>query len=361
MKELSSDYFGVMNRKIHRYREKHGGNYRIAAFKLALLNLFYSIKPGLTGLGDKNYAIQRGNEILSIALMVGGSIDDYIVFANYLYCFSNKYSKESNPIAFDIYVMGDIDEIKHVLKKDGLYEFCKPVNTIDKLGIEYGMVIRFNKIPVVTVAEKKKLLRYNPELVEYVKRNREYINKYPEAHGGDDLEIIKACLAEGKEMFQKADLCGALGIDNQYSYTLPMMINEEGYLEDLGIDADQYIVIDTDKDKNNQTLDINDFRKIAEFIGKKYPTVAVIQMGYNGKPIFGGNTIFKDLVNQCDLEQTKVLIKNAKLYIGKEGTLLLLREALHGGSSIMVMEEGNSKSVEVITSQIEGILSDMGR
>lgn len=339
MRELSPDYFNVMNYKINRYREKHGDKYGLVSGKLFLLNLFYAIRPTIKGMGDETINIEKASDEISVAIVFDGDFSEQIIFANYLSSFSKNFSGHGRRLTIDIYTVNIEVNFSTILRKKELYRLLKPICEMDSLGIEYDTVVVYHGLPVVTVANKNRIKKNNPPLYEYICQNREYVNRHKEEFGDYKGKEYDLCVNESRNILNGPDFNGALNIGKSYTYKIDININEKSYLDDLGLESKGYIVVDTDQRNDDNPLNVEQYRELVDYISEEYSQLPIIQIGKSGRPILSMSHFFRDYVNQCNIEQLKVLVKNATLYIGESSELVDLRHALGGGKCICFHNE----------------------
>lgn len=342
---MKKDYFNEIDVRLEKYGKVHKDSYRVAAFKMIVWNLLFLIQPlskkKATISQELNSAVlERKENELSIAMVTSGGIGDHLLFANYLYCFLQKYGQKN--IFVDVFFKDKFGIASHIFKEGGICRKYYEYNGVNELKERYDLVMNLAGFPAVEHKNAKKIERLAPVLAEYLEKCEEYKRYCRNAFRGNAYGMSRLCELEGRRLIQRADVYGMLGMDQQYHYPLFIDEDEQAYLQTLGLESKKFITIQTGCDVIYDThvklWPIENYVALVKMIEKNYPDLKIVQIGNSGKRCKEEapecNVI--DMVNQTNLEQAKVLLKHSRLHIDIEGGMVHLRYALGGGKSIVL-------------------------
>ncbi len=354
---MDDKYLKILKMRLLWCEEHYEGKHRLAALKNVIWSLGYLIigkDPREKHRSDYNtnknirrtiYSDNLATKTSStssqckIAMISSGGFGDHLLFANYVYCFYQKYSDKCNfcidvvfkdkfGLANNIFVPGDF--VRQVID-------FKKYN--DELS-EYDLVLNLGGFPKIEKINRSNPVISNGAIAKYIEACEEYRNYCRSAFRGNAYGMSKLCEMEGRKLIQRGDIYSILGITEEYSYPLFIREDEEKYLSQLGLDKKAFITVQTGIDVIYQShvkqWPIAHYRKLVDMIFNNYPSIKIVQVGNSGEISSKERKNFINLVNKTDLEQAKVLMKNSLIHIDIEGGMVHLRHALRGGISIVL-------------------------
>ena len=280
--------------------------------------------------------------------MFYGGIGDFLIGKNWLVHLIEKYGLENEDI--DIYVkektlsngkcvFNDVSEIKKI------YGIESHTEKIDKIGV-YDLVFEFYIFPYVRSVFEEKIAAFNTGLLEYVlslKKFGLYNYGYGFCHSYYFYKNIRKLFQENKEKnyYSFCDVFDNLGITEQFKCEFPICLDEEACLEVFGLKSKQFITIDTGQSldyinkANTRSWPHHNWNFLAKQIKNRFPDICIVQMGVR---MTENDDIEADihLNGKTDLEQVKVLLKNALLHVDYEGGLVHIRHIVGGGTSVVL-------------------------
>ena len=289
----------------------------------------------------KNLQLPSG---LNIAIKIEGGVGDYVIAANYVYKFKQKYHIPAMNI--DLFYVRNFDAIKGIFGEN-LADRIFLINngpSEGELYRKYDLFIRLSRYPLFVNRNPQKIQMYQPELLTYLLALEKFKWKYTRFF--DDAPFYDGQTAmvsniHGVKRFQQGDIDGILGITEKYEHNIEVSENEEIYLHELGLSEDSYIIVVASADarcagnQNNKVWPDNYWNLLIEKIKVKYPKYKTVLIGSEAicdTPI----NVDLDLSGKTDMESVKILLKNALLLISSEGGMVHLRYALTLKKSIVL-------------------------
>jgi ADP-heptose:LPS heptosyltransferase len=149
-------------------------------------------------------------------------------------------------------------------------------------------------------------------------------------------------LLEKRRRVAQPDVYGLISIQDTSRYPLKIDINEAEYLELMGLRDIDYVILHRGTDVNEDTKRCNKlwpvqyYAILLRILKQHYPNYQYVQLGVSTDrcPAMEGAGI--NLVGKTNMEQIKVLLKNARLLIDGEGGMPHLRHCLGGGRSVVL-------------------------
>ncbi len=281
---------------------------------------------------------------LRIAFIVSGGFGDFLINANFIYCFKNFVMKNTNSNVFvDVYA-------RHHQKKS--FEAAFNENTfIDKMFIlednpipkdSYDLIITLHSHLNFNYYNLEKIQMYCSELHNFIKvcekfkENTDFFATYHANH-------YHIALANNQNRLQLADVDKTIGVKKEFEYPVPYPNNENAILEKFNLENKTFITFNRGIDKNSTNIEstkmwaFENYQELVSKIKSNYKDIVLVQIGASPErcKIIDGVDI--NLVGKTTLEDIKVLIKNSFLHIDCEGGLAHLRNALHAKHPAIVI------------------------
>lgn len=277
---------------------------------------------------------------LNIAIKLEGGLGDFIIAANFLYKFSEKFKNEN--VRIDIFVSSKIDASNALFFNRKFFSnlYCSP-NDIGLKDERYDLYILILRKTYILHAKRNKIYKYSPSLFDLVqsieKDNAIHKRLFDLRPFCDGQAIITACIKNHKR-YQEADIDEFLQLSSSFDF-IPELSNV--CFPNLNVNSEKFISIhrgvDVTKTSNSvKQWPVAYYNILISKIKTEYPNLKIIQLGASRErcPIF--NNIDVDLVGKTNLEEIKVILKNSLLHIDGEGGMVHLRHALRGGKSLVI-------------------------
>lgn len=281
---------------------------------------------------DRNY--------LNVAFKLTGGLGDLLISANYLEVLHGKLN--SNQVRFHIYAHRDIKIARAVFK--GL-AYVASLHTIDEIRDDckdFDLFAEIQRYPFIRFQDRRRIYRYAPFLIEMIflwerfrVENSRFWLRSPWFDGQNQIEVVN-----GRKRIQQPDVYGRLGIGEDYQANILIEQNEDVKLSQLNLEKEKYITVhrgvDAKIDKDSNKLwPLQYYNLLIEYIKKNFPEYKIVQLGVNEKrcPEFKNVDLY--LAGKTTLDDIKVILKHSKVHIDGEGGFVHLRNALHGGPSLV--------------------------
>lgn len=342
-------YFGYAVRRIDEYdRESFDDVVVTPSSAGAMIEQLMELgidKEHIISLGDM-LSDAYSNRKLKIAVIFYGGMGDFIIGKNWLYHLNSMFGIGRE----EIKVLCSESEISTLRNLFSDCEWISGIESIDYsdsnlVGDGFDLALRFCIFPYVQSMADEVVSYINPKLYEYADGVREFGLKnyvpgfFASPHFYKTVGKLFADYPE-KKYHSHFDVLGNLGIGDEYLCKIPIADGTD-YLKELGVSSGKFITLDTGLNReysrkpNTRAWKIADWNELALLLKKKYPNTKVIQIGLK---ISDEDDIEADLNlnGKTDLEQVKILMKNALLHVDYDGGLIHLRHVLKGGPSVVL-------------------------
>ncbi len=286
--------------------------------------------------------VSTDSKFLNIGIQVKGGIGDYVIAANYIHHFKEKYYIPCMKI--DIFYNRNKDAMTGIIDSglaDRLFFFN---GDLDKnIFRKYDLFINLVRYPEVVNRNPSKFSVLQPKLLEYCQaaehfkwRNSRLFNNV--CYDGQGAMLSKI---NGTTRIQQPDIYGILNITQHYDHKIKVRENSDLYLSSLGLAADAYIAVVNTADvrygsnNNNKLWPMTYWDVLIQMIKEKYPKLKIILLGDTFNFEYRLN-VDLDLSGKTSFEDAKVLLKYALLLISSEGGMVHLRHALTDKKSIVL-------------------------
>lgn len=276
---------------------------------------------------------------LRVAFELTGGMGDYIIAANYLAYFLHRYGIFLGRIT--LYFPNGFGLAQAVFSQNGRFLLCEKSQYVNP-GT-YDLYFTLSRFPRITYFKEYRIRRTAPQLLQYIGICKAFELQHPyffryipfcDGQAGAYCEVI------GQLRLQQPDFCGFLGIKKQYRYRIPVLENENAYLDNLQIKSGQFLTIhhgcDTQYASSTKLWPLDYYEKLVRLILRKYPQMVIVQIGVSAERFPEVAGVSRNLVGRTNMEQVKVLLKHSFLHIDNEGGMVHLRHALCGGKSIVL-------------------------
>ena len=280
---------------------------------------------------------------LNIGILLNGGIGDFIILANYIHKFRQKFSCPNMRIdtivsrnfsVAQVLIGNDISENLLLLDHDTIYK--------KNIYRKYDLFLDIDRYPMYSNKNLEKIQKYNPSLLDYcllIDKQRLVTPRFFSRPMYDGQNAIYAKI-NGKKRITQADIGGRLGMSEIYEYLLPLKLNSSETLEKFGLSNKKIIAVISGFDFlqgsfSNKVWPVFYYNKLLQKIKDSYPDYFIVQMG-TGENAVTFTGVDLNLQGKTTFEETEIILQNAALLIGNEGGMIHLRHALHGGTSIVL-------------------------
>lgn len=283
---------------------------------------------------------------LNIAVSFYGGMGDFLIGKNWLHYMAEKYDFRN--VIVDVYVETSSHSLgKEIFENDELVNDVKSIDFdyLTLMKLDYDVVFQFCIVPYVRSFYGEKLAALNKALLNYILRLQKFgFDHYRIAfcHNPRFYKSIREIMetTPGHKYHNYCDVFDDLGIGDRYLFQLPVNKDAGEVLKKAGLEGKQFITINTGQHSNfvgksnTRLWSYANWSKLARIIKSNYPHYVIVQIGENAD----APDTFADihLNGKTDLEDLKILLKEAALHFDYEGGLVHIRHILGGGSSVVL-------------------------
>ena len=347
-----------MMNKLSNYWQRWCLCYRENGLKYTIKKTIGRVKSRLTGkiIEQNDNAIRKENGYISdgkikvdparlnVGIKIEGGVGDYIIAANYIYKFKQKYYIPA--MVIDVFYVRNQEAAQSILGEgliDRQYLIVDGVAE-ESLYRKYDLFIRLSRYPVFQNRNPQKIQMYNPELLAYVQALEKFRWKnarfFDRGALFDGQSAMLSNIYDTKRI-QQGDIDGLLEISEEYEFSMKVRDNSEEYLRGIGLTADRYILIVASADArnggvvNNKLWPEEYWNLLIEQIKAAYPQYKIVLIGDSS---IHENTINVDLnlSGTTCFEDVKIIVRDAALLISSEGGMVHLRHALTDKKSLVL-------------------------
>ena len=340
---MIKDYFNDINNCIEIYQKRYRNTPKRGAFRVAVWSLQYLL-TGRKIIDEEDFhpcfkPDIRENE-LSVLFLLAGGYGDYLLFANYLSYFLERFVQKK----VKVYIGYHISSAKTIFNYNIENVTFVDVREVSINPENFDMAFHFCVVPKLLYADDKKIKEISVLLYQYLglcqkyyKENQLILEKHPALDGWGSCKSI----ALGIKRIQEPDIYSYLGISEKYKYRILIEEDERKYLESIGLVEQQYIAIhrgwDGTSPSNVKAWSEKSCGDLIPKLKEKYPEYKLVLFGSDrGQAPKNISGLDIDLIGKTSLEQVKVLLKNAVVLIDNEGGMVHLRHALGAKPSIVL-------------------------
>lgn len=346
-----NNYFVKLQSRVDKYNRKYHSRPRKAAFKLMVWNLKCLFKKNKIktqseisqSANSSNFSgeMKLRNSPLNIGFSMYGGLGDQLIAINFL-----KKFKDFNGLKnsfFTIYA-SNIELVKSLLPKELLGIHMIPSNGDDITAENYDLFIQLIRFPEVCFYCEERIKKY-PRLLNIIKkynifREHNYDIVSRNWRLGDSI-VNMFCLNKGKSRLQQPDIDEILGIQKNFSLTPNISLSEKKVLSKFNLEGKKFITFnrntDLSHDKHSTKLWPTEYyNELIRLIRNEYHDYTLVQLGVSEQRCETFLDIDVNLIGQTNLEELKVILKNADLHIDNEGGLVHLRRSLTSKKSLVL-------------------------
>lgn len=285
--------------------------------------------------------IELDKKKLNIAFLLCGGLGDFLIEINYIYKFSQKFS--DGWISIDIVPKRSINTARFLLEGhigstiNGIYT----EEAYTKVMKEYDLVFELCRYPRVIHRRGARIAEVMPELLDYVflcekfrVENDRFLSISPRMDGQSAMVSI----IQGKKRIQQIDIYNYFEIGRQFEF--PLYVSDTDILSRTGLESRPFITVHRGCDERStkdsvKLWPLEYYNVLLRRIKNKYPELVIVQLGISEDRCRKMRGVDIDLIGQTSLADIAVLLRSSVIHIDGEGGMVHLRQALHGGKSVV--------------------------
>lgn len=349
-----SNYYTDMEEFVKVYKSKYVHKHR----KMAVLMIFWqmlslfrrydsdgnkvAVKENIDMQKVEQPWIKLRTDEVNVGFLLAGGIGDFVIVANYIYKFREKYGYDR--IRIDVFAHNSFLGAQSVFQPGNVIDNLYPEEGNERTFCDYDLFVQITRYPNIKRRRLNRLAELKPELLDYVfmcEKFRAENDRFFSKAGITDGQSAMLEILKGRKRIQQPDIYGMLGITEQFEFPLEIYENETTYLQKLGLLDRPFITlnrgVDTRYSGNSTKLwPLPYYNILIRKIKAKYPDLVLVQLGASRERCPDMDGVDMNLVGRTSLEEVKVLLKHSLLHIDGEGGMVHLRHALRGGASVVM-------------------------
>lgn len=280
-----------------------------------------------------------------VAFLLNGGLGSIVLALEYVKKFHDAFASE-NKLEISVYcspsqavtdcLMHGQNFAAHYFKYSGFREDMKSL---------YDAVIEVIFFPQIMHLSKK--AEMSAGLKAYFDKTLSFQNSSEMSRLFSLKENVRPNIYEwgmlnGRDRLHIADPMNLLNIGNEYTYTPVLCKDTAETLARFGLNGKRYITLQRGTNAGFSRESVRDwplrhYEGLVSLLKQKYPDCTLVQLGESFENCSEIKGVDVCLLGQTDLEDIKVLLKNAWLHIDGECGMVHLRKALKGGPTVVLI------------------------
>lgn len=290
-------------------------------------------------LGDILPSDDVGKE-LDVAFLIIGGLGDALIALNYIQVFHKRYGADH--IKLYLETVSGRNGYSVLFSDENIFSGILDVAEDDICPEKYQIYIRIQRYPEVIYADKSRIARLCPELIDYLQLLEKFKIFHPRCFEKDFVaDGISAAYEAicGRKRYEQPDVYGFLGISEQFTFPLKA---DYGALERFSLNVDEYITMHRGTEKKNynksatKLWSIDGYNAVFRHLDEQYPEFKVVLVGSEYEANENLDFWGLNVVGGTTLPELAAIVGNAKLHIDTEGGLVHLRHSVSGKPSIVL-------------------------
>ena len=297
-------------------------------------------------LGDILPSDDIGKE-LSIAFQIVGGLGDALIALNYIEAFRRKY--DADHIKLYLETISRRNAYKALVPDQSIFTGICDISEEDVCPERYHLYIRIQRYPDILYADKQRIARLCPGLIDYIQLIEKFRIFHPRYFEKDFVaDGISAAYESvcGRKRYEQPDVYGYLGLSEQYLFSLN---TDTDALKIYGLNEANYITIHRGTEEKNyaessvKLWTLDGYNAVFRFLNEAYPEFPVVLVGseYEREDRIRFNGI--NLLGRTTLPELASIVGSARLHIDTEGGLVHLRHAVSAEPSIVLFGPTSSE------------------
>ena len=321
-----SDFFDLARQRIDRYRGKYAERPGRAAAALAFFSLKYLLRSGAAHRASE--PASSACEPFRLGIAEGGGLGDALIQTLYIRAIRRLFP---GPVVIHFYCRA-FTAFSRFPFIDGCFPYKEPQPADD-----YDVFLVSRRFYVVCRMDEEKTQAASRVFWEFCRDCRRLTDEVLCGEYNDNL-FTQYALIHGRNRVEQADCHGFLPLNR----TTPFFMNWEesafDVLTRLDLETRPYVTLSRACDGkygegHPKLWPLEYYRELVRMLRERFPDTVLVQLGADRNfPSVGADI---DLRGETTLEETKCLLKYARLHIDGEGGLVHLRHALQGRSLVL--------------------------
>lgn len=233
--------------------------------------------------------------------------------------------------------------IDYYAKSGKVFRYCPFISNVysetKQLDTKkYDLALGNHRFWMVSRFNENKVKRLAPVLYEFVKYQLNLRNNILRNNNDNNNLYSQYAMLLGKNRWEQVDLKEITGFNRNNTLYMPLSPEYFSILSRYQLEPKKYITINRGVDSNlgencPKLWPLEHYKKLIQLLHKQYPSLKILQIGANDK--YGVINADLNLLGKTDIEETKILLKNALIHIDVEGGLVHLNHILHGKSCVI--------------------------
>ena len=296
-----------------------------------------------------DYKTKKTNKV-SVLVLIHGGLGDALINLNWLYLLEQKFKSE--PLYFNVMyhttkvfcALNSSQRIyKNIFPKGAKWPVIYNYDWTTKYDVEINMM----RVPYIKLASSSlsKIQTLTPLFYKYILACQRFYKLHPVStlwkNNLYDCEVNDLSLALGHQRIQQSNIDDLLPISENFAYVPSITKNEQEVLKKFDLKT-PFITINRGVDGNSKTPNhtklwtVSGYNELIKLIKLKYPKYQLVQLGVSRDRCEVLKNIDVNLIGRTNLEEVKVLLKDAYLHIDSEGGMVHLRHALTDKKSVVI-------------------------
>ena len=288
------------------------------------------------------------NRPIQIAVIFYGGMGDFLIGRNWLCYLTSFYSLEQECV--DVY----IDSVAYERGKE-VFNTCEYINDVLPMQTEYAslmdtekydLIMRFCIFPYVQSFAGDVIKKRNKQFLKYILKLHSFgYENYCVGfcHNPNYYKVVRKLMERfvSKQYHNYCDVFGNLEIKEEFLFSLPTNMDEQGFLQKHGLLDKRFITIDTGLNRDykggssTRAWRHSKWDELALIIKSSIPDVVTVQVG---EKMSDEDDIHVDihLNGRTDIYEARILMKYATVHIDYDGGLVHVRHIMKGGPSVVL-------------------------
>ena len=323
-----SDFFDLAQHRLDRYRKKYAYRPGRAAAALAFFSLKYLLQRGTEHRVAEDSASSISEEPFRLGIAEGGGLGDALIQTLYIRAIRRLFR---GPVIIHFYCRS-FAAFRDFPFIDGCFPYQETQPADD-----YDVFLVSRRFYVVCRMDEEKTKAFSRTFWEFCTDCRRLTDDVLRGEYNDNL-FTQYALIHGRNRLEQADCHGFLPVNRQTPFYMCWDESAFDVLARFDLEKRPYITLSRACDGkygegHPKLWPLEYYRELVRRLRERFPDFVLMQLGADRK--FPSVEADLDLRGETSLEETKCLLKYARLHIDVEGGLVHLRHALQGRSLVL--------------------------
>lgn len=308
---------------------------------ISLSNLF---KKNNNQIQDCSKEMSNETSKIRIAFLCNGGVGNIVVACNFIYCFY-KYIDNKN-ILISVYghpnqeinheIFNCLEFIEHIYEHSDFFDQLKSI---------YDVIVEIHSFPDVKYFNDNCVRNNDQKLYSLLKiwqsfRNNDYFLRYFTCRPALNGEIFKYGIIKKKTVLNIADIDGVINV--QALPAIDLICKKNEILDKFDLQPNKYITLCRDVNIYSEAKESPKlwpekyYSLLIKLFKHEFTDCKIVLLGNNFSRVQNIKNADVNLVKKTSFAELKTILKFAFLHVDCECGLVHLREALHGGPSVVL-------------------------